>query len=375
MEILMKALVIGGTGPTGPHVLNGLMERGYEPVIFHRGVHEPDGLPDVRHIHGDPFFAETISDALGDERFDVVMCMYGRVKHVAASLRGRTDQIVAVGGIPAYQNCLQPELFRPSGMTIPAREEGPLADAQGDAPAFSALALEAERTLFEYAAEGAYQASVVRYPCIHGPRNTIPMEWSVIKRIQDGRPHMILANDGLGIFCRCAARNAAEVLLRCVDNAAVASGQAYNCADDDQYTWRQWVEIIAGIMGADIKIASLPYNLAEVNMLELVSMPGMAQHTILDMTKTRSDLGYTQVVKAIDAIAGTVKYMLDNPIILSEFPAYREQFGYKAEDRLIGAYEAAMRRVKQTAERSMPEGFHGLPHPKKPTAGRDERGR
>jgi nucleoside-diphosphate-sugar epimerase len=371
----VKALVIGGTGPTGPHVLNGLISRGYEPVIMHRGVHEPDGLPDVPHIHADPHFVETITKAVGSQFFDVVMCMYGRVKHVAAALRGHTNQIVAVGGIPAYRNCLEPARYPPSGMAIPTFADGPLADADGPAPKFSALTLEAERALFSFAAEGAYRASVVRYPCIHGPRNTIPMEWSVIKRITDGRPHMILPDGGLGLFCRCAAANAAAVLLGCVDNPDTANRQAYNCADDEQYTWRQWVEIIAGIMGAELRIVSLPLELAEVTMLELVSMPDMAPHTLLDMGKARRDLGYQQVVRAVDAIEATVTYMLKYPIDPKDFPAYRDTFDYAAEDRLIKSYQRAIAAVQAEAGRTMPDGFHGLPHPKTPRVGRDERGR
>lgn len=41
----MKALVIGGTGPTGPYIVKGLIERGYRVSIFHSGAHETD-LPD-----------------------------------------------------------------------------------------------------------------------------------------------------------------------------------------------------------------------------------------------------------------------------------------------------------------------------------------
>ena len=56
----MKALVVGGTGPTGPYIVNGLLERGYEVAIFHRGTHEiPEIPPEVEHIHGDPHFLET----------------------------------------------------------------------------------------------------------------------------------------------------------------------------------------------------------------------------------------------------------------------------------------------------------------------------
>ncbi len=33
----MQVLVIGGTGPTGPHVVNGLIERGFTVTILHTG--------------------------------------------------------------------------------------------------------------------------------------------------------------------------------------------------------------------------------------------------------------------------------------------------------------------------------------------------
>lgn len=61
-----RALVVGGTGPSGPHIVNGLIARGYTVTLFHRGTHESDDIPDfVEHIHGDPHFIETIQEALG----------------------------------------------------------------------------------------------------------------------------------------------------------------------------------------------------------------------------------------------------------------------------------------------------------------------
>ena len=52
----MRALVIGGTGPTGHFIVNGLRERGYRVAILHRGRHELPEIPDdVEHIHTDPF--------------------------------------------------------------------------------------------------------------------------------------------------------------------------------------------------------------------------------------------------------------------------------------------------------------------------------
>ena len=54
----MDVLVIGGTGPTGPHIVNGLVARDHRVTILHTGRHEVAALPPpelVPHIHADPF--------------------------------------------------------------------------------------------------------------------------------------------------------------------------------------------------------------------------------------------------------------------------------------------------------------------------------
>ena len=61
----MKVLVIGGTGPTGPFVVNGFLERGYDVSILNRGSHHTDEIPaSVERILGDPHFGETLRSAL-----------------------------------------------------------------------------------------------------------------------------------------------------------------------------------------------------------------------------------------------------------------------------------------------------------------------
>ena len=79
IDMSQTALVIGGTGPTGPHIVNGLIDRGYETSILHRGTHDSDLIPaHVGRIIGDPHFKETLSEALGDRRFDLIVATYGR---------------------------------------------------------------------------------------------------------------------------------------------------------------------------------------------------------------------------------------------------------------------------------------------------------
>ena len=57
---MMRALVVGGTGPTGPFLVCGLLHRGYHVTMLHRGTHEiPEIPPEVEHLHADPHFRQT----------------------------------------------------------------------------------------------------------------------------------------------------------------------------------------------------------------------------------------------------------------------------------------------------------------------------
>jgi len=370
-----RALVIGGTGPTGPYVIQGLNDRGYDVAIFHRGVHEPDDLPTVEHIHGDPHFEHTIADALGDRTFDVVLSMYGRLREISKVLAHRCDQLVGVGGIGVYRGLLEPERTRPFGLRIGATEAGPLADEDGSAPRFSALMLEAERSLFSLAASGAYQAAVVRYPQIYGPRSIVPWEWSVIKRVQDGRRQMILPDDGLRIMSRCSARNAAHALLCIVDNAEISNGKAYNCADLDQFTQRQWAEIVIDLVGGSTEIVGIPGILAETTAAELMPARDLAPTALVDASLIRMELGFADVISATDALRECTNWLIDNPPTPGQYPAYLDAFDYEAEDRLISAYQRGVEEIRNEAGIKVPEIFHPLPHPKTPGDGPDERGR
>lgn len=83
----MRALVIGGTGPTGPMVVEGLIRRGYQITILHSGKHEVEFSSPVEHIHGSAHFPKALKAALGARAFDLVIAMYGRLRHIAEIVR------------------------------------------------------------------------------------------------------------------------------------------------------------------------------------------------------------------------------------------------------------------------------------------------
>ena len=67
----MNALVVGGTGLTGPILVAGLLERGYEVAILHSGRHETDAIPpSVEHIHVDVHDPDALRAAEWTRRLD-----------------------------------------------------------------------------------------------------------------------------------------------------------------------------------------------------------------------------------------------------------------------------------------------------------------
>ena len=95
---MSKALVIGGTGPSGPYIVNGLLERGYDVTILHGGQHEVEFAQPVEHIHTDPHFEETLAPAFEGRSFDIVIATYGRMRIIADLLRGKTTRFIGAGG-------------------------------------------------------------------------------------------------------------------------------------------------------------------------------------------------------------------------------------------------------------------------------------
>ena len=348
----MRALVIGGTGPTGPHVIGGLLHRGYTVSLLHRGLHEDASLPELEHIHADPYDVESLRGAVGDRYFDVVLAMYGRVRAIGEAVAGRCGQLVCISGTPVYQGLIDPHSVHPSGMKLQARENSPTVDQLRNPPRFAAAIRSAEQYVLGQRDRGAYRVAGVRYPQIYGPRNVIPWEWPIVKRVLDGRARMIIPDDGLWIVTRCAARNAAEAVLRIADNADVADGKYYNIADDDQFTIRQLAELIVSRMGGEMELVGIPGELAPSGFREYVP-PGGRPHMLLDISAAKAELGYREVISARDALNATVDWQTSNPIDLAGYPTYRPWFDYGAEDRILEVWERAAAELKSVTAQAL----------------------
>jgi 2'-hydroxyisoflavone reductase len=160
----MRVLIFGGTVFAGRHIVEALLARGHEPVLFHRGHSEAAFATDVEHIHGD-----RASDLarLGDRTFDAVVDPSGYLPHVvhasAAFLAARAARYLFVSSVNAYASA-----GAASGEDAPLAQLPPGASAtEYDVAYYGPLKVLCERAAAD--AFGAERTIVVRPGLIVGP--------------------------------------------------------------------------------------------------------------------------------------------------------------------------------------------------------------
>jgi nucleoside-diphosphate-sugar epimerase len=332
---MQTALVIGGTGPTGPPIVRGLEARGYEVTLLHSGTHEVPEVAHLRHLHGDVFSEDGLREVLADETFDLTIASYGRLRSIADVFVGRTGRIMSIGGAPVYRGFFDPAVHEPPGLPVPTREDAELATEADDGKSYRIG--RTEQLLFAKHPSATH----FRYPYVYGPRQLAPREWCIVRRILDARPFLILPDDGLSIIPFGYTENLAHALLLAVDQPAASMGQIFNCGDDEKLTIRQVVELITDELDHDWELLNLPADMAVPARPLMQSY--RSTHRYIDTSKLRTVLGYQDVVPAREAVRRAARWLVENPPELGgyEETALQDPFDYAAEDRLAAWWKDA----------------------------------
>lgn len=339
----MEALVIGGTGPTGPFIVKGLVARGYTPVILHRGTHEVDFLDKFEHMHADPHFTEPVKEVLAGRTFDLVIASYGRLRILVDLLAGHTGRLITIGGT----------VYRRQQWSAPATE---LADRELSHKLVKRVQQTEEAILARHA-DGTFRLTHLRYPNLYGPRQLAPREWSVVRRILDGRRTIPVMDGGLTLESRAYVENAAAAVLLAVDNQQKSAGRVYHVADAVTPTDAERALAIAAVMNVNVEILNYPcaagrpaYFWGGGRNLESMGEPGPppTHHKLLDSSRIRDELGFTDVVGFEEAIRRTVEYYLANPLERGgdEEARIGDPFDYEAEDRFAAELKAFEQRCR-----------------------------
>jgi nucleoside-diphosphate-sugar epimerase len=361
------ALVVGGTGPTGPHIVEGLVGRGYDVVVLHSGVHEVDFESPVEHVHVDPNFKEPLEEGMAARKWwDLIVFSYGRLRLGVEAAKGRTGRFIAIGGMnPASST--DPRVGR-LGHPVNVHEEHLVAANDLVNSKIATRMTEARDALFAAHAEGHYDVTYLSYPAnVYGPRAPGPREWCVIRRILDGRRALIVPDGGVAVIPRGFGPNVANAVLLAVEQPGASAGRHFAVADLKQYTLRSIIEGISSYMNYEWELLDVPYEFAlPSRAFNLSRSPAVPSTSLIEAA-----LGYRDLVPPEVALEITVDWLLEN----RPEPGGRVEFqigaifDYEKEDRIVDAWRRATSEVRATmSEVDFPSGPlpHVYEHPKAP---------
>ena len=200
----LRILIIGGTGPSGIPIVHRLVDHGHDVNDPAPRPSRAPGDPGRRRPHPRrPLRRDVVGPGAGRH---LVGCDRRHVRPLAHDRPLTTKGLVRplrVGRRRARLSGLDRRLAaRPARLPVPVREDADLVeDPTIDEKGYRIV--RTEEAVFE-AHPGATH---FRYPYLYGPYQPVPREWSVVRRILDGRRRIIVADEGLTLHHHCYTEN------------------------------------------------------------------------------------------------------------------------------------------------------------------------
>ncbi|MDJ0953026.1 MAG: NAD-dependent epimerase/dehydratase family protein [Acidimicrobiia bacterium] len=334
----MKVLIVGGTRFIGRHTVDRLVALGHEVAVFHRGVTEPSGLPDVvRHIHGERADLRDHSAAIRAFAPDTVVDMVPMNERDAQAVvdvaGGAADRIVAISSQDVYASYGVFSFGSGAVETSPVDETAPLRDRlypyrnrfAVDHPLHDYDKIPAERT---YLADAHLPATILRLPAVYGPHDAQHRLWPYLKRMLDERPVLLLAAEmAQWQWTRGYAENIADAIAVAATEDT-AAGRIYNLGEPQAHTELQWIAAIASAVGWDGEVRTVP----RADLPSHLRPDGnFTQSLEANTRRIRDELGYTERVNSGEALERTIAWERTNP----DSRLGEDAFDYAAEDAVL----------------------------------------
>ena len=249
-----KAVVLGGNGQVGSAAARALLAAGWDVTSSGRSeARFPVDLREAgaRFVQSDRYAVRDLRDLLHDGA-DVVVDTIAYTADQARMLlplRGDIGSLVFISSKAVYVD----EQGRHSNSVEPPEFSGPVTDEQptmtpsSDIDHNSAQGYGANKVAAEQVLLGSGMAvSVLRPSRVHGLDAAQPREWVFVKRVLDGRAHVLLAYGGRGVNHPTAAVNLAALVAFCASRPGT---RVLNSADPDAPDGLTISRVIAARLG------------------------------------------------------------------------------------------------------------------------------
>lgn len=287
----MHVLVIGGSKFIGRAVVQRLLMEGHRVTLLNRGKSPDPFGTRVSRVVGDRSDPETLRLALSRRDFDAVVDLVAfreeDTQAAVAAFSGRIGHFIHISTAAVY-------LIR-DGVYCPFREQDFFGRLQpkNEATASSWLYAYHKRRC-EIVLQRAWETeqfpyTALRLPVVVGPEDYTARTQAYFERLLDGGP-IILPDGGLNSWGFLWVHDVAEVVVSNLINSN-AFGNAYNLAQREVVSLRQFVELAAAFLDRRPVLVSVPWEwLKNVQLTPSFSPYSHDHDIVLDIGAAQKDL-------------------------------------------------------------------------------------
>lgn len=252
----MKVLILGGTAFFGKDIARFFHEAGHSVTLFTRGNNQPTDLPPHQRITGDRDKLADLQRAAKADRWDIV------VDNLAYHARHVEDALTAFPDVKRYLLCSTVSVYRFVRDKYPQPIKESALDFDYRPPAedpndvhwkYARGKMEAERVLTK---QNKVCWTALRPPVVYGPFDVTDRGFWYLGRIQKGGP-ILLAGDGAHSFKVVYSVDCARAFLQAAESPR-AENRAYNIAQTESITLRDFIEESAAALGHKAELVSVP---------------------------------------------------------------------------------------------------------------------
>ena len=340
----MRILVIGGSGFIGAPLLHELRGSGHELAVLHRRFDAALANSDIKQIQGDRNqlldYRDQLRQFAPDTIIDLILSSGEQARQLVRACRGMARRVIAISSMDVYRAWGMVHGVEKGPLeALPLTEDSPLRTTRELYPpetvkmlqsTFTWLGEQYDKIAVEEVIRGdtEVQGTVLRLPMVYGPGDPLHRLFPVLKRIADGRPAMLLADD-LAAWRgpRGYVDNVAHAIAVAA-NSDAAAGRTYNICEEPSLPELEWQTKIAKLAGWPGKFVVLPRGRTPKHLDLAVNR---AQHVVASSQRIRAELGYEERIPTEEAIRRTIAWERQNP----PSAINPQQFDYAAEDAAL----------------------------------------
>jgi nucleoside-diphosphate-sugar epimerase len=319
----VRVVVLGGTRFIGRAIVEDLAAAGHDLLLVHRGILEPEGMPEALHVHTER------KDLLSHES---ELAAFKPDAAIDCRALTRADAETAIAALSADIRLVvisSVDVYRAFGALNDDRETDPV-PIDEDSPVrpnrypYRGL-MEGMDDYDKLDVEDAYLArggTSLRLPMVYGERDYQRREEFILRRVRAGRTR-IPVGAGTWLACRGYVRDLARGARLALESSA-AAGEVLNLCEDRTYSIGMWSRMILDAAGSNAELVRVADELLPEDLKETGTM---TQHIAASAHRARAMLGWT-TTDPLQTLRTTVAWHLANP------PA-DEDADFSADDKAL----------------------------------------